>query len=194
MRTRYGVSPWVDTFPAARRPSFPRLRGEHDCDVLIIGGGLTGCATAQACAAAGMKPMLVEADRIGMGSTGRSTGLLLTEPGPAFKDIAGAHGLRAARGIFETWRSAAIDGAALLRRLGVKASLEKEQTLILGGRSGEKELRREFDARESAGLDVRWLTPKQVATLTKMAAVGAIRTGEGFTLDPFAATIALATL
>ena len=40
MRTRYGVSPWLDTFPSKRRPEYPRLRGDHTCDVVIVGGGL----------------------------------------------------------------------------------------------------------------------------------------------------------
>ncbi len=97
MRTRYGVSPWIDTFPCTRRPDHPRLRGEHTADVVIVGGGLTGCATAYACAAAGMRPLVIEADRIGLGSAGRSAGLLLPDPGVFFRDIVSAHGLRAAQ-------------------------------------------------------------------------------------------------
>ena len=46
MQTRYGQSPWIAGYPSGRRPSFPRLRGEHETEVVIVGGGLTGCATA----------------------------------------------------------------------------------------------------------------------------------------------------
>jgi len=42
MQTRYGQSPWIAAYLAARRPSFPRLRGEHAADVVIVGAGLTG--------------------------------------------------------------------------------------------------------------------------------------------------------
>ncbi|MGH6692178.1 MAG: FAD-dependent oxidoreductase, partial [Gammaproteobacteria bacterium] len=114
MRTRYGVSPWIDNFPSSRRPDHPRLRGEHTADVVIVGGGLTGCATAHACAAAGMRPLVLEAHRIGWGSAGRSAGLLLSDPGVAFRDIAKTHGLRAARRIFEGYRRASFDAAATL--------------------------------------------------------------------------------
>ena len=107
MRTRYGVSPWIDTFPSKRRPDHPRLRGEHTADVVIVGGGLTGCATAYACAAAGMRPLVIEADRLGLGSAGRSAGLLLPDPGVVFRDIVSAHGLRAARRVFEGYRQSA---------------------------------------------------------------------------------------
>ena len=60
MPTRYGEPPWLHEFPRTRRPDFPRLRGEHSCGVVIVGGGLTGCATAYACAMAGLKPIVIE--------------------------------------------------------------------------------------------------------------------------------------
>src|SRR5687767_12378415 len=117
MPTRYGASPWIAESPKARRPEFPRLRGELACDVVIVGGGLTGCATAYTCAMAGLKPVVIEAERIGQGSAGRSAGLLIADPGPLFRDVAQAHGIRSARRVFEAWARGASDGAALLKRL-----------------------------------------------------------------------------
>src|SRR6185503_2652153 len=87
MRTRYGISPWIDLTPGSRIPEYSRLRGAHTTQVVIVGGGLTGCAAAYACALAGVKTMVIEADRVGRGSAGRSAGLLLPEPGPSFRDI-----------------------------------------------------------------------------------------------------------
>jgi glycine/D-amino acid oxidase-like deaminating enzyme len=192
MRTRYGVSPWIDTFPTKRRPDHPRLRGEHTADVVIVGGGLTGCATAYACAAAGMRPLLVEAGRLGLGSAGRSAGLLLPDPGIAFRDIVGAHGLRAARRIFEGYRKAASDGAATLRRLNIRCDLASCDDVVVAIRDGEKNLRREHDARHAAGLDARWVTAQSARTSLAVDAVGAIKPGSGFALDPYRATLGLA--
>jgi glycine/D-amino acid oxidase-like deaminating enzyme len=75
-------------------------------DVVIVGGGLTGCAIAYAAAAAGLKTAVIERDRIGQGSAGRGAGLLAAEPGPGFRDVTAAHGLRSARRVFETARGA----------------------------------------------------------------------------------------
>src|SRR5688572_11851772 len=158
MRTRYGVSPWLDSFPSKRRPDHPRLRGDHTADVVIVGGGLTGCATAYACAAAGMRPLVIEAERLGTGSAGRSAGLLLADTGMAFRDIVRAHGLRAAKRIFEGYRKAATDGAATLRRLNIRCDLAACDDVLVAIRDGEKELRRERDARADAKLDARWIT------------------------------------
>src|SRR5688500_13103355 len=138
MRTRYGVSPWVHEFPSTRRPEYPRLRGEHTADVVIVGAGLTGCATAYACAIAGLKPIVIEADRIGQGSAGRSAGLLLPEPGPTFRDVAQLHGLRAARRVFEIWGKGASDAAVILRRLKVTGGVDVFDSLVVAFRGDEK--------------------------------------------------------
>src|SRR5262245_30394680 len=165
-KTRYGDSPWPLTFPDSRRPNYPRLRGEHERDVVIIGAGLTGVATAYACAMAGLKTTVLEANRIGSGSAGRSAGLLLPEPGLSFRDLQRAHGLRAARTVFESWRRASLDAATLLRRLAVQCALDPLDSVTVT--HDEKTLRREFDSRDAAGLDSRWLMAKQVRSSVQL--------------------------
>ncbi len=192
MRTRYGISPWIDGFPASRVPDYPRLRDDHTFDVAIIGAGLTGSATAYACAAAGLKTIVLEAGRVGRGGSGRGAGLLLPEPGPAFRDIEQAHGLRAARTAFESWRRAALEGAALLRRLNIKCALKPVAPLILADRDDEKTLRREFDARSKAGIEATWLSQKLLGRVTVPDVPAAIRMRDAFTLDPYRAALGLA--
>jgi len=192
MRTRYGTSPWIDLFPKSRRPNLPRLRGEHHTDVVIVGGGLTGCAAAYACAAAGLRPILLEADRLGQGGTGRSAGVLLSDPGPAFRDIAKAHGLRAARQIFESWHRASRDAASLLKRLRIKCDLQACDDLIVAVRDGEKALGKELEARDAAGLDARRLSNQAARAATTFDAVAGMKLGAGFTLDPYRACLGLA--
>jgi glycine/D-amino acid oxidase-like deaminating enzyme len=189
-KTRYGDSPWILNFPESRRPNHPKLRGEHDCDAVIIGGGLTGVATAYACAAAGLKTIVVEADRVGCGSAGRSAGLLLPDPGPAFRDLVQAHGLRAGRTMFESWRRASLDAAALLRRLSIQCALSPLETLAIS--RDEKVLRREYDARTGAGSAARWLSAAQLRSSAHIEASAAVRAADAFGLDPFRACIGLA--
>ena len=192
MRTRYGQSPWVRQFPESRRPDFPRARGDASVDVVIVGGGITGCAIAQAAAAARLDTILLEADRIGQASAGRSPGLLSTDPGPAFRDVATAHGLRSARRVFDSWRRGAVEGAALLRRLKIRCALEPRDAVVLADRVSEKLLRREFDARVEAGHGVAWLSPRQLAKQVRLDAPAAMRARDGFTLDPYRACVGLA--
>lgn len=192
MPTRYGESPWIVEFPRTRRPDFPRLRGEHTCDVVIVGGGLTGCATAYACAMAGLRTVVIEADRVGQGSAGRSAGLLLADPGPLFRDVVHSHGLRAARRVFETWARGASDGAALLKRLKVPRGATAVSDVMAGLRGDDKALARELAARDEAGIPARWLPERQARTATNLEAAAALRVPYGFAVDPYAACVAVA--
>lgn len=192
MRTRYGISPWVHEFPSTRRPDFPRLQGERKADVVIVGGGLTGCATAYACLIAGLRPIVIEGNRIGSGSAGRSAGLLLPEPGPRFRDVVQQHGLRAARRVFEAWGKGASDGAALLRRLKIPGGVDAFASLVVAFRGDEKALQREFAARQEAGLETRWLPQPLVRKTTALEATASMRLHEAFGVDPYRACVALA--
>jgi glycine/D-amino acid oxidase-like deaminating enzyme len=160
--------------------------------VVIVGAGLTGCATAYACVMAGLKPIVIEAGRLGQGSAGRSAGLLLPEPGPAFRDVAQTHGLRAARRVFEAWSRGASEGAALLRRLKVPRGVDAIDSLVVAFRGDEKALQREYAAREEAGLDARWLPQKLVRQSTALEAAAGIRLHEAFGVDPYRACVAIA--
>src|SRR5690349_6304664 len=121
--TRYGCSPWLDQFPKSRVPSLPQFRGPLEAEAVIIGGGLTGCATAYALAAGGITTVLLERDRIGRGNTAFSSGWLSDDPGVSFDSVQKAIGLRAARRAWHSWRRAALDFSSLLRRLDIKCRL-----------------------------------------------------------------------
>jgi gamma-glutamylputrescine oxidase len=66
---------YVATANAA--PKHPALRGSVRADVCVIGGGIAGCSTALHLAERGYKVVLLEAERIGWGASGRSGGQAL---------------------------------------------------------------------------------------------------------------------
>ncbi|MGY4495500.1 NAD(P)/FAD-dependent oxidoreductase [Pseudomonas sp. TE3610] len=53
---------------------YPTLQGTHRVDVVIIGGGFTGVATAVELAEKGLKVAIVESHKVGWGATGRNGG------------------------------------------------------------------------------------------------------------------------
>lgn len=88
------------------KPDHVRLASSETCDVLIIGGGFNGVTAGLHCAEKGAKAILVEAQEIGSGASGRNAGqvnpgqflspeeilhALGPEYGPRFlKDLGGA--------------------------------------------------------------------------------------------------------
>ncbi|MDZ3831300.1 MAG: FAD-binding oxidoreductase [Sphingopyxis sp.] len=65
-------------YAATAYPWRPRaFDGDYRCDVAVIGGGFTGLSAALACAERGFSVMLVEAETIGFGASGRNGGQLI---------------------------------------------------------------------------------------------------------------------
>jgi gamma-glutamylputrescine oxidase len=58
-------------------PAHPVLQGEINADVCVIGGGVSGCSAALHLAQRGYRVVLLEAQHIGFGASGRSGGQLL---------------------------------------------------------------------------------------------------------------------
>ncbi|NKJ42545.1 FAD-binding oxidoreductase [Novosphingobium sp. SG720] len=54
--------------------AWPVLQGDHSADVVVIGGGFTGVNTALELAERGFSVVLVEANRVGWGQSGRNGG------------------------------------------------------------------------------------------------------------------------
>ena len=62
---------------SATAPRYPAVQGEVEADLLVIGGGFSGLSTALNAAQAGIRVVLVEANRIAWGATGRNAGFVV---------------------------------------------------------------------------------------------------------------------
>jgi gamma-glutamylputrescine oxidase len=59
-------------------PDHPRLREAVDCDVCVVGAGLTGCSAALELAERDYDVVVLEGQRVGWGASGRSGGQLIS--------------------------------------------------------------------------------------------------------------------
>ena len=62
---------------ARRDAPLPPLEGDVEVDVCVVGAGLSGCSTALHLAQRGYKVVVLEAERIGYGASGRSGGQII---------------------------------------------------------------------------------------------------------------------
>lgn len=192
-RTRYGKSPWLAALPRARRRAFPRFRGEAAAPVVVIGGGLTGCAAAYGLAAAGFRVVLLEAGRLGEGGTGHAAGLMSGDAAPSYRAFERRHGRRAARVWFGGARRAVRDLAATARRLRMPGVHVQEALYVARTREEEAALRREARARREAGFEAPWLGPAAIAREAGLEeALGAFRSRGWGHADPLRLTLRFA--
>ena len=192
MRLRLGKSIWPDRHRV--RPAHSILRGRHDADVAIVGGGITGTACAYLLARAGARVVLVDAGHIGLGSTAASTALLMQEPDVDFGDLAARYGTRAAATVWRRSRDAVRSLVRTLRQLRHQTMVHSLPSVYLtrdDARSAE--LREEVALRRRAGIDARWLTPEHVRARTGVWSSGGILMPGNAQADPYRACLALAS-
>lgn len=187
---RYGISPWLDAVPVKKRPEFPSFRGHITHPVVIVGGGMSGAMTAYACAAAGLKVMLLEAERVGQGGTGFATGQMSGESSESYRDVEARAGKRVARALFSALESAPRDLAAVVKRLGIKAQLDVAPVIrVVPPAQTDKLIRKEIAARRSADLIGSFLLPGAVARQTVVESSGGMRLPDGGFADPYRLTL-----
>jgi glycine/D-amino acid oxidase-like deaminating enzyme len=186
---RRGQPVWL---PASTSPRqrYPALRGHHDADVAIVGGGMTGALVAREFAAAGVSVCLVEAALVGRGSTAASSALLLQEPDQSIAGLARRYGQAASRRIWRLSHDAVRDYIGLLGRLDIRCDLEQRDAIYYAPTpDAARHLRREFDHRSRAGFEGEWLTPVAMRHRAGFAAAGAIRTSGNAQFHPYKACL-----
>jgi glycine/D-amino acid oxidase-like deaminating enzyme/nitrite reductase/ring-hydroxylating ferredoxin subunit len=148
------TSVWRGT---AAPTGFAMLGGDVECDVLIIGGGITGVTLADLLAeqktANKPKVVLLEAAEIGSGTTGNSTGNLYETVSRGLREIHDKWGAEVARQVVNE-RRAAVDfieeRCALLPDVGFRRC----KLVQWADAAHDEDMRKEFDALSAAGCDV----------------------------------------
>jgi glycine/D-amino acid oxidase-like deaminating enzyme len=192
-RLRLGKSYWLDRY-TGRVPSFHPMRGARTADVAIVGGGLTGCLAACLLAEAGATVVLLEAQRIGRGSTAASTALLMQEPDVGFRDHADQYGTAQARLIWMRCRESVRGLTRLLRTFRIAAGTHILPSIRLtGDTASARATQRDIARRHRAGLGGRWLTAAAVKRLTGLETAGGVMNAGQAQIDPYGACLGLAT-
>lgn len=143
---------------------YPPLKENIGCDVLVVGGGITGALLAYYLVSAGVDTVLVDRDRCGQGSSAASTGLVLYELDTHLADLISIHGLADAQRAYRLCLEAVHGLARLARDLGAQPTFQPRKSLYFAGQPAHaKALRREFAARKKCGIHLDFLTRSDLA-------------------------------
>jgi gamma-glutamylputrescine oxidase len=102
---------------AAQRPT---LQGALEADVCVVGGGIAGCSAALHLAERGLSVVLLEAQRIGWGASGRSGAQAIHGVAAGQAKLDRLIGPAAARSVWEV----SVEGLALMRQLIRRFSID----------------------------------------------------------------------
>lgn len=191
-RLRVNTPFWLARDSTRRGVHFPKLTNDLDVDVAIVGGGITGAALAWRFADAGIRVALVEAERIGRGSTAASTALLMQEPDEDLVQLTKRYGRSRAHRIWQLSLEATRDLVTALTRLRIQCDLSRRDSVYYAiDAHGARTLRAEHRHRATAGLASQWLTGAVLKRLLRFDAAGGIRTSGNAQVDPFKACVGL---
>src|SRR5687768_5458687 len=155
---RKGQPVWLQPNHRPNQTRYRTLRGHHDTDVAIVGGGMTGAMIAALFAEANVKVMVVEAERAGLGSTAASTALLLQEPDYDLTALARKYGPARARHIWQVSHDTNREFIQTIHRLRISCRLQLRDSIYYTLNEDEAgALRREWTRRRKAGFDGAWL-------------------------------------
>jgi glycine/D-amino acid oxidase-like deaminating enzyme len=191
-RLRIGVPLWLALGPRHQGSHYPSLNGDLAVDIVIVGGGLTGAALAWMFAAANVRVALLEAARVGRGSTAASSALLMEEPDKDYGELTRLYGPAATKRIWQLSRVATRDFIATLRRLDIGCDLIERESVYYTMRPDlATKMRAEHRRRRAAGFGGRWLDAAALRRATGIAGAAAIKSRGNAQLDPYRACLGL---
>lgn len=167
--------------------TYPSLLANDSCDVLIVGGGITGALIADQCISEGFNTILIDKREIANGSSSATTSMLQYEIDvPLFKlcDLIGPEGA------WQSYRacSDAIDKlSTICKRINSAAGFKKKHSLYLAAnRSDVAWLQAELEVRRASGFNVDWMNRTAISSAYGVKeGWGGIISEQGASIDAF---------
>ncbi len=159
------VTLWSKTAVTARNR--PSLEGSRSADVCVVGAGVGGVAASYFLSAGGASVVLLEADRIGSGAVGKSSGFvnagLWVPPSDIIKAIGEVYGPR----LIDTLAAAPRETFNLIRKLGLECDARHDGTLQCApDQAAFNDLKERFAASSTPAGDLKLVEAEETARLT----------------------------
>jgi glycine/D-amino acid oxidase-like deaminating enzyme len=166
--------------------NYPPLEEDVSCDVVVVGGGITGALVAYHLADAGVDVVVVDKRDMSTGSTAGSTGLLQYEIDTPLHKLIGMVGEDHAVRSYLLCRDSLKKIKRLTKRIGDPCGFEKQESLYLASTPRDVGgLRKEFEVRKKHGLDVAWWDRKRIAAESSLTHEAAIGSGDAAQIDVY---------
>jgi glycine/D-amino acid oxidase-like deaminating enzyme len=178
MTTSAKESLWLALAPST---DYPRLAGEIEVDVAILGGGIAGVTTAVLLQRDGARVAVLEARRVGSGVTGCTTAKVTALQQTTYRELRHRHGAEGA-GIYAEASSAGVEllaGIAAEQR--IECDFERRPAFTYAATEKERAtIEDEHKAAKGAGLPVRLVEDVDLPYPTH----GAVRLDDQVQLHP----------
>ncbi len=169
--------------------SYPSLQKDISCDVLIIGGGITGALIAYQLSGEGYKTIVIDKRDIALGSTSATTAMIQYEIDEPLHSLIKKVGANAAIDSY-TEGVLAIDKLEhIIKTIKSDCGFDRKESLFIAASPSDREwLDEEYTCRKANGLEVSWMDQKQLRKKLGVNGEGAIVSKAGASMDAYKLT------
>lgn len=167
--------------------TYPSLKEDVECEVLVIGGGITGSLIAHQMVKDGYDTILIDRREISNGSTSATTSMLQYEIDIPLYELIEMIGLEGAVASYKAC-SKAIDQLEKISKLvNSKAGFKRKDSLYFASKKKDVTwLKEELKVRKEAGFEVKWLNPSEIQKRYEIKnTYGGILSKQGASVDAF---------
>ncbi|MBO5413541.1 MAG: FAD-dependent oxidoreductase [Clostridia bacterium] len=150
------ISYWVDS---TKKTNFPKLNSNLSTDVCIIGGGMTGLATAYMLKDSGLKVTLLEASEVGMGVTANTTAKITSQHDLFYDYLIKSFGLDTAKKYLDSNEEAIQTIENIIKAENIDCNFEHQDAYVYTcSKDYIQKIKDETAAVKSLGLDAKLVT------------------------------------
>ena len=169
--------------------AYPSLRTNCECEVLIVGGGITGALMAHACIKNGFDTVLIDKREIANGSTSATTSMLQYEIDTPLYQLIKLIGKEGAVGSYKACSDSIGQLERIVKEIKSVCGFETKESLYFAStRKDAKWLAVEFEARKANGFEVEWLNKETIKKRYGLCAEAGILSLKGASADAFCLT------
>jgi len=172
--------------------TYPSLKSNHSCDVLIVGGGISGVLAAYHISAAGYDVAIVDSRHFGTGSTCASTALIQYETDSHLTELSEKYGVRKAERCLQLTFSAVEDLGKIIEKHNIDCEYKKRSSLYLASTVKDNaKLINEYEARCKAGFEAKLWGKSEIESKFPFSASAAIWSNNSAELNTLKLTYSL---
>ena len=167
--------------------SYPSLKETIECEVLVIGGGITGSLIAHQMVKDGYETVLIDRREIGNGSTSATTSMLQYEIDVPLYELIDQIGEEGAVKAYKACSKSIDDLDKITQELNSEAGFERKESLYYASKKKDVSwLKKEFEARKNAGFNIKWIEKEEILERYEFEnTFGGILSSQGASVDAF---------